>query len=157
MGKDYTVTKAFVSTDKDTKQPQIVTTKAGNCHKYMVQVAGQPIPGWMQILKKITDGTSTPVKEGDVLYGNVVENNWGKPDFKKEQRPDGSYSAPQQSSAAPSQAAPSAGLEAKVDRILSLLETFLGQAASPTRAQADSTPDYQDVDDGPVDFSEVPY
>ena len=85
MAKVYTVTKAFQSTDKDTKEPQVINTKGGEMHKFMVQVADQPVAGWLSILKK----PGNVVNEGDELYGFIDENQWGKPNFTAAQRPEG--------------------------------------------------------------------
>lgn len=160
MPQEFTVTKGFQGTEQETKAPSVINTKAGPCHKYLFQVAGQPVPGWMQLLRKINpDGTSNPIKEGDKLYGSIAENNWGKPEFTKAQRPDGapavqSSTQPGQAPAVPSFAAAPATseLEAKVDFIISLLENFLdsrngvqqtepaGPATSPTNNDGDEAP-----------------
>lgn len=162
MPKVFAVEKAFLSTvSKEDKTPQVVETKGGEMHKYMVQFKDQSIPGWIGILKK----PGNAVNEGDEMYGVLEENNWGKPQFTRMQLPqDGSVvlktagSAPASSQAAsgPSKTQPSGDLETKVDYIISLLENFLdsqGVAKPQAAAQRPSTDDGE----APVDLSEIDY
>lgn len=157
MTQVWKVAKAFQSTDAETKQPQIVKTQGGDNHKFMVQVEGQPVPGWIGILKKI----GNEVKPGDEIYGDVVENNWGKPQFNRAQLPqDGSVrlnggSAPTAQAAAPARATtaqPSGSTEEKLDFIISLLENFLN-----SQKGTNPTPNTTDDEDGPVDLSQIDY
>lgn len=156
MAKNYVVSRAFRgSVSKEDKTPQVIQTKAGDCHKYMVQFEGEEDKGWIQILRKIENGDSRPVEKGDVLYGSLSENNWGKYDFKREQRPEG-QPAPQTGS---SKAAPSSGgsVDKKLDYIISLLENanqFQGHDEGRTTI-GDISP--TDIDDGPVDLSSLEY
>lgn len=162
MAREYKVSKAFLSTvSKEDKTPQVVQTKGGNMHKYIVQVEDQPVEGWLQILKK----PGNEVKVGDVLYGDIVENNWGKPQFNRAQRPEGSYGGGQ---AQPARQQPQASgnashIEQKLDYIIRILESArwfvnpdqnvpLGQEGPK---QADVVLD--DIDDKPVDLSELDY
>ena len=159
MAKDYTVSNAFLGTEQDTKDPQIIKTKAGDCHKYLVKFEGEEDKGWIQILRKLENGQSNAVEKGDVLYGSLSENNWGKYDFKREQRPEG-QAAPQgqgrpAASAAPAQT--NSGVEAKLDYIISLLENganFPSNDAPATTASPKSAPV---DDDAPVDLDELDY
>lgn len=142
MSKDITVAKAFQSTDRDTKEPQVVNTKGGEMHKYMVQFEGRK--DWIGILKK----PGNEVKAGDTMYGDIIEDGqWGKPEFKKAERPFG---------AAAQSATPvaSGDLEAKIDYLTSLVENFLErqEGRGADKASPTDTPD-----DVPVDLSELPY
>lgn len=142
MGQIYKVSKAFQSTDKETKQPQVIKTQGGDMHKYMVQVDGQPVPGWISILKK----PGNAINVGDELYGSITENNWGKPQFNREQRPDGYTPS---SKAQPSQApVGNSRLEEKIDYLTVLVESMAGK-------KQDVTP--TEVDDEPVDLSQLDY
>lgn len=157
MAKDYTVAQAFQGTEQGTKDPQIINTKAGVCHKYLVKFEGEEDKGWIQILRKIDNGMSTPVEKGDVLYGSLSENNWGKFDFKREQRPEGQQApsqAPRQSSAP---AASSSNVEAKLDYIISLLENGGNFRSNDTAATAPSQASAPTDDDAPVDLNELDY
>lgn len=153
MSQEYKVSNAFLSTvSKEDKTPQIVPTKGGDMHKYMVQVENQPIQGWFQILKK----PGNEVKPGDVIYGDFVTNQWNKPEFKRAQRPLG-----QNTTQAPTtQSTPALGgsLEQKVDKILEVVTrleaTFLGGTATASKS---SDTVLEDIDDKPVDLSEIPY
>ena len=153
MAKDYTVKRAFQGTvSKEDKTPQVIDTRAGQCHKFIVQFEGQEDKGWIQILRKIENGASKPVTEGEVLYGDLTENNYGKWDFKRMQRPDGQF-APKQGPA-PAQNG-SKTLEDKIDHLTALIENFLrtqGVGATTTEA---NTKSFDDIDDAPVDFSEL--
>lgn len=162
MPKVFTVEKAFLSTEQDKKTPQVVNTKGGEMHKYMVQFKDQAIPGWIGILKK----PGNVVNEGDEMYGVLEENQWGKPQFTRMQLPqDGSVQlktssqAPKpqgegQKAAAPQQS--STGVEAKIDYAISLLENLAQfQGAGGQYTSNDTVP--TDIDAGPVDLSELPY
>jgi len=161
MPKVFVVEKAFLSTvSKEDKTPQVVETKGGEMHKFMVQFKDQSIPGWIGILKK----PGNVVNEGDEMYGVLEENNWGKPQFTRMQLPqDGSVTlksagtapAASQAASAPSKSQPSGELEDKVDYLISLVENFLDSqgiakpAAAPKSAPVDG--------EKPVDLSEIDY
>lgn len=153
MPKTYIVDKAFLSTvSKEDKSPQIVQTRGGDMHKYMVQVQDQPFTGWFQILKK----PGNAVSAGEELYGDFVENNWGKMEFKRAQKPydPSSPQAPRPSQAA--QVATGGSLEAKVDYLISMVENFLGAKKAASQGKDVVIEDITD-DDGPVDLSELDY
>lgn len=161
MPKVYTVEKAFLSTvSKEDKSPQVIQTKGGDMHKYMVQFKDQPIQGWIGILKK----PGNKVSEGDEMYGVVEENNWGKPQFTRMQLPQdgsvtlksaGSAPASSQAPSAPKQATSGSVQEDKLDYIISLLENFLNIKDQPQQAPASQGS--SDVDDAPVDLSQLDY
>lgn len=156
MAKVWKVSKAFQSTDAETKEPQIVKTQGGDNHKFMVQVEGQPVDGWIGILKK----PGNEVKVGDELYGDIVENNWGKPQFNRSQLPQdgsvrlnsGSAPAKQAQTVQKATVQPSGSVEEKLDFIISLLENFLGakEASEPTQP-------IKDDGDEAVDLSDIEY
>ena len=158
MAKDYTVAQAFLGTEQGTKDPQIIKTKAGDCHKYLVKFEGEEDKGWIQILRKIENGASTPVEKGNVLYGSLSENNWGKYDFRREQRPEG-QAAPQGQGrpAASAQSQNTSGVEAKLDYIISLLENRGNFQGDDTPATATSPASAPTDDDAPVDLNELDY
>ena len=157
MAKDYTVAKAFLGTEQGTKEPQIIKTKAGDCHKYLVQFAGEESKGWIQILRKLDNGVSNAVKEGDVLYGSLSENNWGKFDFKREQRPEGQAAPAQAQSRPAAPAQTNSGVEAKLDYIISLLENGGNFRSDDAPATAPSQAGSQSDDEAPVDLDELDY
>lgn len=161
MAKDYTVAQGFLGTEQGTKDPQIIKTRAGDCHKYLVKFEGEEDKGWIQILRKLDEnGASNEVAKGDVLYGSLSENNWGKFDFKRQQRPEG-QAAPAKASAAPAQRAQStpsnSGVEAKLDYIISLLENGNNFRSDDAPATAPSQAGPQSDDDAPVDLEELDY
>jgi len=146
MPQVYKVSGAFLSTvSKEDKTPQVVNTPGGDMHKYMVQVENQPVQGWFSVLKK----PGNEVKKGDELYGDITENNWGKPQFTRAQRPQEGTQVyrPQQQSNGGSE------LEAKVDYLISLVENFL-ESKSGSSAQKTNV-DTQD--DEPVDLTSLDY
>lgn len=160
MAKDYTVKGAFKgSVSKEDKTPQVISTKAGDCHKYLVQFEGEESKGWIQILRKLDDsGNSNSIEKGDVLFGSLSENNWGKFDFKREQRPEGSPAPVNQRAQTSSAPQVSGSLEQKVDQILEGVELlkahFLG---ATTAAQGRTDTVLEDIEDGPADLSEIDY
>ena len=83
MPQVWKVSKAFQSTNRETGEPDVIKTKGGDMHKFMVQVENQPVDGWLQLLKKI----GNKVEKGDELYGDIVENNYGKPQYVRADRP----------------------------------------------------------------------
>ena len=150
MPQVWKVSKAFQSTNRETGEPDVVKTQGGDMHKFMAQVEGQPVNGWLQILKK----PGNELKPGDELYGDIVENNWGKPQFNRAQRPQGGYGA---QPAPQGQPAAQAGgeLEDKIDYLISLVENFLDSQGVAKPKAADVSP--TDIDDGPVDLSQLEY
>lgn len=160
MAKDYTVAQAFQGTEQGTKEPQVIKTKAGDCHKYLVKFEGEEDKGWIQILRKLDEnGASQSVDKGDVLYGSLSENNWGKYDFKREQRPEG-QAAPAKAQGRPAASAPAqtnSGVEAKLDYIISLLENGSNFRSDDAPATAPSQAGPQSDDDAPVDLNELDY
>ena len=153
MAQTFIVDKAFLSTDQNTKEVQVIKTPGGEMHKYMVQVKDQPVKGWFSVLKK----PGNEVKPGDELYGEIVENNWGKPQFNRAQKPYGN-DAPRQS--APTQATssqPAGSVEEKLDYLISLVENFLDAQEGRTNSQAGTDTFPTDIDDGPVDLSSLDY
>lgn len=155
MPQLYKVTKAFLSTEKDSKEPQVIQTQGGPAHKFMVQVANQPVDGWFSILKK----PGNEVKEGDEIYGEITENQWGKPNFKRMQNPNEGFGGQRQSApSTPSTSSqPSGSLEEKVDYLISLVENFLDTKQSTGKAQAGADFVPKDTPDGPVDLSSLDY
>ena len=152
MAQTFIVDKAFISTDQNTKEVQVINTPGGEMHKYMVQVKNQPIQGWFSVLKK----PGNKVKPGDELYGEIVENNWGKPQFNRAQKPYGN-DAPRQSAPRAASSQPVGSLEDKLDYLISLVENFLesqGVGVNPKKT-VDEGP--TDIDDGPVDLSSLDY
>lgn len=150
MAKELKVAKAFQSTDRDTKEVQVINTKGGEMHKFLVQFEGRK--DWIGVLKK----PGNEVKAGDVLYGNIIEDGqWGKPEFKAEQRPQDGVQPSRQS--APRQA-PSGDLDEKVDYLIGLVEEiaerFQVSTTQPSQSR-DVAP--EDIDDKPIDLSQIPY
>lgn len=155
----WKVTRAFVGTVQgDKTTPEVVNSKAGPCHKYVFQVEDQPVNGWLNILRKIDEnGNSKPLEVGDSVYGDVVENNWGKAQFDRAQPPQEGQAtqAPRPAAQAPKQA--SGELEAKVDYLISLVENFLDSQKGTQPAGADKSPASDDSDEKPVDLTELDY
>ena len=151
MAQIFIVDKAFLSTDQNTKEVQVINTPGGEMHKYMVQVKNQPIQGWFSVLKK----PGNEVKPGDELYGEIVENNWGKPQFNRAQKPYGNDAPRQSAPVITSQ--PSGSVEEKLDYLISLVENFLDAQDSGRKAQAGANTVPTDIDDGPVDLSSLDY
>lgn len=145
QGQYWTVTKAFQGKAKDSDEPEVVPTKGGDAHKWLVQVENQPVAGWFSVLKK----PGNTVEVGSQLYGTIEENNWGKAQFTRMQEPqDGSR--PAATNAAPKQSNGNRSTDEKLDYIISLLENRF-RATSERRA--DVSP--EDIDDKPVDLSEL--
>jgi hypothetical protein len=162
MAQEYKVSKAFQGKDKETNQPEVVNTKAGPCHKYLFQVDEQI--GWFNTLRKINpDGKSNPLKEGDTVYGDFAENNYGKLAFVKAQRPfqaGAQTTAPQYSGTVPQKSAaasadPTTELEAKVDYVISLLENFL--SVEDAKKQPGDTKPVANDDDAPLNLDDIDY
>lgn len=158
MAKEYIVEKAFQgSVSKEDKTPVVIKTKAGDCHKYLVKFKGEGDKGWIQILRKITDGESEPVSEGDSFYGDLAENNWGKYDFHRQRRPEGQLPPQNAKSQKSSGVATSnvGNLEAKLDYIIGILEHARWFVPNEVEKPKDFVP--ETIDDKPVDLSELDY
>lgn len=154
MPQVWKVTKAFQSTvSKEDKTPQVVQTQGGEMHKYIVQVENQPVPGWLQILKK----PGNAVNQGDELYGDIVENNWGKPQFNRADRPQEGQNSYQGNSAPQGQPAAQAG-NVSNEAIMAELKYIRGVLENQFRPQAGTEPTQSSQgDDQPVDLSTLDY
>lgn len=150
MGQYYTVTKAFKSKNQETGELDV--DEHGN-QKWLFQVEGQQSPGWMNVKRK----AGAEVKPGDQVYGRVESWPNGKAKFVREQPP--REDGPRQVSG--SKPASTTSLERKVDYIIAVLEasrwfvdpnkkTPLGQ-----EGPKDVAP--EDIDEGPVDLSQIDY
>lgn len=164
MPKVFKVEKAFLSTEQDKKTPQIVNTQGGPMHRYMVQFENQSIPGWVSILKKPVEGQDGKlVQVGDEMYGVLEENQWGKAQFTRMQLPqDGSVKLAKGGSPAPQKSEskdpnpPTDDINGKLDYIIGLLENSPQFRSSGSQPKSDDVV-LEDIDDGPVDLSDIPY
>lgn len=150
MAQSWKVTKAFRGKDQNTGEPQTKVVSGHEVDVYLAQVEGQQYPGWLTVNKQ----PGTTLNPGDEIYGDIEAWPNGKAKFTRQSKPQG-YTQPAQGSA-PQQ--PSNGnLEAKIDHLTTLLENFL---ESKERAEVSSTSAeviLEDIEEGPVDLSEVPY
>lgn len=146
MPQVWKVVKAFQSTNRDTGEPDVIKTRGGDMHKFMVQVENQPVDGWLQLLKK----TGNKVEKGDELYGDIVENNYGKPQYVRADRPQEMRTGSGQV-----KSQPSGELEAKVDYLISLVENFLDAQGSKKPAGASNSPKADD--DAPADLTSLDF
>lgn len=141
MAQYWTVKKAFQGKDRETGAVEVIQTKGGDAHKFLVQVENQPVEGWFSVLKK----PGNVVKEGDQLYGTIEENNYGKPQFTRMQEPqDGSR--PKQTNTG------ERSVSEKLDYIISMLEN---QFRAKKESKDAGVP--EDIDDGPVDLDSIDY
>lgn len=150
MAQYYTVSKAFQSTNKETKQPEL--DDHGNT-TWLFQVEGQTAPGWMRLRRK----PGGELKPGEKVYGIVDTWDDGKAKFVRQQPPqDGNARA---HSAAPRQVQQNSGGEVieKLDYIISILENFLRTQSKSTTGERPVSEDIEDDFSGPVDLDSVPY
>ena len=143
MAQEYQVTKAFQATvSKEDKTPKSFTNKAGQTlFVWKVQVAGNS--NWININKQ----EGNVINPGDSIYGDIVPNQWNTGfDFRGEQRPLGQ--APASSGSAPLTPAPagSSSLEAKVDRILEVVEKLNGERDEALTVFGDTATSVDDLD-----------
>lgn len=158
MPQYFKVSKAFLSTDQNTKEVQVVNTQGGPAHKWMVQVENQPVQGWFSVLKK----PGNEVKPGDELYGDIVQNQFGKPQFNRAQEPYGAGRPAAQAAPVAAPAAHSGGcvdeeLHAKVDFLIRIVEQLLESNGQTPPDNTTSNTDPENPDLGPLDLSEIPY
>lgn len=169
--QEWNVTRAFLATQEDKKTPEVVNTQGGPMHKYIFQV--DEYTDWMNVLRKIRpDGTSNPLNVGDTVYGEINQNNYGKMQFQRVNRPQqqnpgyqpqANAPAPQQAAPVQQQAAPArinttnpqSELEAKVDYLISILENFLNNQQSAQQSAAPQT--VASDDDAPVNLDNLGY
>lgn len=154
--QDFTVTKAFISKNRETQVIDEIPTQGGPMHKFIFQLAEHP-GVWFNTLKK----PGNELKEGDKVYGTVGENNYGKLAFVKASRPQGQgYPAAQ--APRPQQAAPQGAVTLQmVYNELKLVRGLLENQFQPAQATYTQAPGgdtvVTDFDNGPVDLSEIPY
>ena len=138
MASDIKVAKAFQATvSKEDKTPKTFVNKAGQTlFVWKVQFEGRS--DWINVNKQ----EGNEIKPGDVMYGNIVEEQapWGTVHaFKGEQRP---LDAPAPQS---DPGTPSNSLEDKVDRILQLVEKLNGERDDALAAFNDSATSVDDL------------
>lgn len=86
-----------------------------------------------------------PPQKGDVVYGELTKDQFGNDTFKSESRPLGELpSQPRQ----PQQSQSSGELEEKVDYLITLVEQLV-------EGRRDTV--LEDIDDKPIDLSEIPF
>lgn len=156
MAKVFTISKAFQSKNRDTGELDVVKTDNGEFHKFMFQVEGQNKPGWMQKLVKV----GSTLEVGDELYGIIDEWDNGNAKWQKVDKPADIQLKRGSGAAQPARAQssqPNGSVEEKLDFIISMLENFLNtqKGAKPAQRQADTV--LEDIDDGPIDLSGLPY
>jgi hypothetical protein len=167
MPQDFNVTKAFLSTNQETGQPEVINTQGGPMNKFMFQLAEHP-GVWFNTLKK----QGNELKPGETVYGTVAMNNWNKLAFTRASRPQGQYPAPQQGVAAQPQqtayqqpapaAAPQSGVTLQmVYDELKLVRGLLENQFQPTQVGTYQAPGgdtvITDIEHGPADLSKLDY
>ena len=85
-----------------------------------------------------------PPQKGDVVYGELTKDQFGNDTFKSESRPLGELPTPRASQPAQS----SGELEAKVDYLITLVESLVENRRDTV---------LEDIDDKPIDLSEIPF
>lgn len=96
---------------------------------------------------------------GQQVYGSLTTSQYGG-QFKQEQAPDDMHLSSGTSPSPSAQATtskPSADQGDKLDYIISLLENFLDSKSSKTVAPKTADTIVTDIDDKPVDLSEIDY
>jgi hypothetical protein len=86
-----------------------------------------------------------PPQKGDTVYGVIGEDQFGNATFKSESRPMGMLPARK-----PDSTPTSGELEAKVDYLITLVEGLAEHAGIKDVV-------LEDIDDGPIDLSEIPF
>lgn len=147
----YKVSNSFRAKDKD-GNPKVYKSGYGDLDVWKVYFEGDD-QGYVLNKKPGFEG----FKKGQDLYG--TKDDWR---FKQEQAPEGEGPQhPHVTNPAPQgpqgPAGKSGDLEAKIDYLTSLVENFLERTEG--RAIAKTTTDVSptDIDDGPVDLSNINY
>ena len=162
MAQEWKVTQAFQGMSKeDSNVPEVVNTKGGAKHKYLVQVENQPVAGWFSVLKN----PDHSVKEGDTLYGDITTNQWNKPQFTRADRPQEGGQAPGQAApAAPQRQTAKGGTMSLSDRerldyAIVMLEELTGRREGSVGLDDSDQPAQPDTDDddAPLKPSDLPY
>jgi hypothetical protein len=145
MSQQFTISNAIPAKDKAGNNKSWSSEQYGTFYVFKYYFIDDDQPYYVN--RKSLEGA--PVK-GEIVYGTVGEDKYGNKTFKQEQNPNGSPAPRQQSQ-------PSGNLEAKVDYIISLLENFLESQNGAARAQTSGDTAPKDIDDGPVDLSQLEY
>lgn len=141
MAQEYTISNVYPVMKADK-----VTQSSFEAH-------GNKLLKWRLFFEGIDGHYVTNRKEdnapqkGDVVYGELGQDQFGNATFKSESRPLGEL--PSQPAKSQSQPAASGGdIEAKLDYLITLVEQL-----------ADHEKDVvlEDIDDKPIDLSEIPF
>ena len=152
MAQFLTVSNSMRAKDRD-GNPKVWESQYGTFEVWNVYFQNDDTK--YQVNKKEGFGGFT---KGQQVYGTLTTSQYGG-QFKQEQPPEGSTPPAQsqgqgQKAASPQQ--PSTGVEAKIDYAISLLENLAQfQGAGSQHTSNDTVP--TDIDDGPVNLSELPY
>lgn len=85
MARDLTVAACFKATvSKEDSTPKTFESHGQTFQVWRVKFEGRT--DWVSVNRKLDN----EIVAGDILYGDIVENQWGKFDFKSAQRPLGS-------------------------------------------------------------------
>lgn len=143
MAQEYVISNAFPAKDKDgnekTWDSQYGTFKVWKLYFENDDTA-------YETNKKLDfEG----FKKGDTVYGTTSLTQYGGK-FKSEQRPLGQLpTSTGNSPASPAQA--SGDLDAKLDYLISMVEVIAEKVSGPTDTVL------EDIDDKPIDLSEIPF
>lgn len=133
--REYTISNAYPVMKQDKVTHSSFTAHGNTLYKWRLFFKG--MDGYYITNRK----EDNPPTKGDTVYGSIGEDQFGNPTFKSESRPLGQLPA--------RNAEPTTGdLEAKVDYLISLVESL-------TERKGDVVP--TDIDDKPIDLSEIPF
>ena len=152
MAQFFTVDQCFPKSDRNTKERIVNTGQYGPTVTWMFKVKEQPTEKWLQVNRKPDNDLS----EGDQVYGEIGAWPDGNPKFIRMQPPQGA--APQKApKTQPAAQQGGASVDSKLDYIISLLENRANFPGDVSGGAQDGNQVPTDIDDGPVDLSELDY
>lgn len=142
VAQEYTISNAYPAIVKATGQQRSFEAHGNTLFVWRLFFEG--LDGYFLTNRK----EDNPPQKGDVVYGVLGEDKFGNGTFKSESRPLGEL--PARKAEANTAGVASSELEAKVDYLVSLVEGIAERVGAK-----DVVPD--DIPDGPIDLSEIPF
>lgn len=140
--QEYIISNAYPAIAKATGQQR--TFEAHGSKLFVWRLFFEGLDGYYLTNRK---EDNVPQK-GDTVYGIIDEDQFGNATFKSESRPLGQL--PTRKAPVSNSEAPSSDLEEKVDYLISVTESIAKKIGAMDTI-------LEDIDDKPIDLSEIPF
>lgn len=142
VAQEYTISNAYPAIVKATGEQRSFESHGNTLFVWRLFFEG--LDGYYLTNRK----ENNPPQKGDVVYGVLGEDKFGNRTFKSEPRPLGEL--PARKAGATTAGVSISELKAKVDYLVSLVEGIAEKVGAKDVV-------LEDISDGPIDLSEIPF